>query len=93
MLVIFIIMDYKNIHDNIINRAKKRKLVGYSENHHIIPKCMGGTNDKENLAIFTTKTHEEKISSRESGGGIFFIFTGGFLLLISGFVLHGFVVK
>jgi hypothetical protein len=50
-------MDYKNIHDNIINRAKKRKLVGYSENHHIIPKCMGGTNDKENLVKLTAKEH------------------------------------
>lgn len=50
-------MNYKNIHDFIINRAKKRKIDGYTENHHIIPKCLGGDNAKENLVKLTAKEH------------------------------------
>jgi len=50
-------MNWKKIHDQIINRAKNRLLEGYSERHHIIPKCMGGTNDKKNLVVLTSKEH------------------------------------
>lgn len=50
-------MDYKKIHDTIINNAKNRDLIGYCENHHIIPKCLGGTNKKENLVKLTAKEH------------------------------------
>lgn len=51
-------MNYQRIHDFIIERAKNRpKPNCYCEKHHIIPKCMGGTNDKENLAILTIKEH------------------------------------
>lgn len=60
MLVIFIInisMDYKKIYDSIITRAKERQLEGYGENHHIVPKCLGGNNRKENIAKLTAKEH------------------------------------
>lgn len=54
-------MDYKKIHNNIINRAKnenRKKGVGfYYESHHIIPKCMGGDNKKTNLILLTAKEH------------------------------------
>jgi len=50
-------MNWRKIHDQIINRAKNRLLEGYSERHHITPKCMGGTNDKENLVHLTAKEH------------------------------------
>lgn len=50
-------MNYKNIHDSIINRAKERELSGYLEKHHIIPKCLGGNNDKSNLVKLTPKEH------------------------------------
>lgn len=33
----------------IINRARSRILDTYTETHHIIPRCLGGTDDKENL--------------------------------------------
>jgi hypothetical protein len=52
-----IIMNYKKIHDSIISRAKNRVLIGYGENHHIIPKCLGGNNKKENLVKLTAKEH------------------------------------
>ncbi len=50
-------MDYKKIHDKIIERAKTRKLEGYVEKHHIIPKCMNGTNEKNNLVKLTAREH------------------------------------
>lgn len=50
-------MDYKKIHDQIIERAKNRILVGYKERHHIIPKCMGGTNELNNLVDLTAREH------------------------------------
>ena len=50
-------MNYLKIHDQIINRAKNRVIEGYFENHHIIPRCMGGTNDKDNLVKLTAREH------------------------------------
>ena len=50
-------MDYKRIYDALIDRAKNRLLEGYSESHHIIPKCMGGTDDSENLCNLTAEEH------------------------------------
>jgi len=50
-------MNYKRIYDQIIFNAQNRVLESYTETHHIIPKCMGGSNDKENLADLTAKEH------------------------------------
>jgi len=50
-------MDYIKIHDKLIFKAKNRKISGYTETHHIIPKCLGGTNEKENLVKLTAKEH------------------------------------
>lgn len=51
-------MNYKLIYDNLINRAQNRaRLNGYTETHHIIPRCMGGTNDKCNLVELTAEEH------------------------------------
>jgi hypothetical protein len=50
-------MDYKKMHDNLIERAKNRKLEGYVEKHHIIPKCMNGTNESNNLVKLTAREH------------------------------------
>ena len=54
-------MNYEIIHDNIINRSKlenRMKQNGvYYESHHIIPKCMGGSNKKDNLVLLTPKEH------------------------------------
>jgi hypothetical protein len=50
-------MDYKKIHDAIIERAKTRTLIDYKERHHIIPKCMGGDNSAENLVELTAREH------------------------------------
>ncbi len=50
-------MNYQRIYDQIIDRARTRKLEGYKEKHHIIPKCLGGSNRKENLVELTAREH------------------------------------
>jgi hypothetical protein len=55
-------MNYQRIYNDIIERAKsrglnKKLLNGYFENHHIIPKCMNGTNIKDNLVLLTGREH------------------------------------
>jgi hypothetical protein len=54
-------MNYSKIYENLItkarieNREKGKKI--YYENHHIIPKCLGGSNKKDNLILLTAKEH------------------------------------
>lgn len=50
-------MNYKKIYDELINRAKNRVLEGYKERHHIIPKCIGGTDEEYNLIDLTPEEH------------------------------------
>lgn len=53
----FFIVNYKRIYDQIIERAKFRSLEGYKEKHHIIPKCIGGIDKKENIVELTAREH------------------------------------
>ena len=53
----FIKNKYKQWHDNIITKAKNRTLIGYKEIHHILPKSLGGSNDKSNLVELTAREH------------------------------------
>lgn len=41
----------------IINHRLQFPAVGYTEKHHIIPKCLGGLNDKTNLVNLTGREH------------------------------------
>lgn len=52
-------MNHKKIHDQIINRAQTRVLPKetYTEIHHVLPKSMGGSDDKNNLVSLTAKEH------------------------------------
>ena len=50
-------MEYTKIYNQIIKRAKNRVLEGYKEKHHILPKCLGGSNDKSNLVELTAREH------------------------------------
>lgn len=50
-------MNYKRIYESLIDRAKNRNLEQYTETHHIIPKCMGGSDEKENLVELTPEEH------------------------------------
>ena len=48
---------YKSWHDAIINKAFNRKIKGYSEKHHILPRSLGGLNNKDNIVRLTAKEH------------------------------------
>jgi hypothetical protein len=48
---------YKKIYDAIIEKRKRNPIIGYSEKHHIIPKCLGGTDSKENIIRLTAREH------------------------------------
>jgi hypothetical protein len=54
-------MDYKKHYDLLINSRQQLNRVknknAYYERHHIVPRCLGGTNDKENLVLLTAKEH------------------------------------
>ena len=50
-------MDYKKIHDSLIERAKNRVIKEYTEKHHIVPRCMGGNNEKDNMVRLTPEEH------------------------------------
>ena len=50
-------MNYELQYEKLINRAKDRKINGYTESHHIIPRCMNGTDDKDNLVDLTAREH------------------------------------
>ena len=51
---------YKNRYDqfiNTINALGPRIIAGYSEIHHIVPRCMKGTDDPGNLIQLTLREH------------------------------------
>jgi len=50
-------MNYKRIYDSLMERAVGRELEGYYETHHIIPRCMDGTDDATNLVKLTYREH------------------------------------
>ena len=54
-------MNYQLIYDNImtrsINELRYKSTTQYFERHHIMPKCMGGTNNKSNLVLLTAREH------------------------------------
>jgi len=50
-------MNYTNIYNKLISRAQNRTLEGYKEKHHIIPRCLGGTDDPTNLVDLTPEEH------------------------------------
>jgi NUMOD3 motif len=54
-------MNHQKIYESIIknallkNRIKQEGI--YYENHHILPKCLNGSNKKENKVLLTAKEH------------------------------------
>jgi len=50
-------MNYKKIYNSLIERSQNRIINGYIEKHHIIPQCMSGSNDKNNIAILYPEEH------------------------------------
>lgn len=50
-------MNYQKHYDLLIERARARVLSGYVEIHHVIPRCIGGSDDKSNLVQLTAEEH------------------------------------
>jgi len=59
-------MNHLKIYNTIIQKAKSENRIKlhknhddfiYYENHHILPKCIGGDNNKENLVLLVPKEH------------------------------------
>lgn len=55
--MIFINNKYTRVYYSIIDRARSRNILGYTEKHHIIPRSLGGSNDSNNLVALTAKEH------------------------------------
>lgn len=53
----FIENKYKKWYMNIVESAKNRSIVGYIEKHHIVPKSLGGNDNKENLVSLSAREH------------------------------------
>jgi len=50
-------MNYLKIYRDLIDRASRRALEEYSEKHHVIPRCLGGDNEPDNLVKLTPEEH------------------------------------
>lgn len=50
-------MNYKRIYDRIIENRKQNLIERYVEKHHIIPRSLGGSNEKDNLVKLTAREH------------------------------------
>jgi hypothetical protein len=50
-------MNYSLHYTRLIERSRSRVLEGYKERHHIVPRCLGGTDDKSNIAVLTAEEH------------------------------------
>lgn len=54
-------MNYRRIHDSIIEKAEKENRkktdTNYYESHHIIPKSLGGSNKNSNRVLLTAREH------------------------------------
>jgi hypothetical protein len=50
-------MNYLRVYEDLIAKARNRDIEGYVERHHIIPKCLGGGDEKDNLVSLTPEEH------------------------------------
>jgi len=50
-------MNYLKHYNLLIDKAKNRNIATKKESHHIVPKCIGGTDDPSNLVDLTLREH------------------------------------
>lgn len=50
-------MNYKKHYTRLIERARDRVLEGYTEKHHVVPRCLGGSDDPANIVSLTAEEH------------------------------------
>ena len=51
-------MNYQLIYDQLCKRGQERVLESYTEKHHIVPRCIGGSNEVSNLTDLTWREHQ-----------------------------------
>ncbi len=57
MSAMYLQNKYTRWYYNIIQRAQTRIISDYTERHHIIPRSLGGSNNKTNLVDLTAREH------------------------------------
>lgn len=50
-------MDYKKHYDALIDRARQHTVGGPKESHHVVPRCLGGSDGKTNRVNLTPEEH------------------------------------
>lgn len=50
-------MNYIKIYNSIVNKRKNYPAHGYVERHHIVPVCIGGSNEKSNTVKLSPREH------------------------------------
>lgn len=50
-------MDYENIYAKLIEKRKLNPPDEFYDRHHIVPRCMNGSDDIENLVSLTYREH------------------------------------
>ncbi len=73
-------MNYQNIYNQFIqDRQSKQNFTGYAENHHILPRALGGDDSKSNIIRLTAEDHARahvllaKIHGGKMWGAVLFI--------------------
>jgi hypothetical protein len=66
-------MNYVHIYDKLITKRILDTPIGYVERHHIIPRCMGGVDDRSNLVKLTPREHfiAHQLLSKMYGGKLY----------------------
>ncbi len=54
---LFVGNKYTRWYNAIVSKRQRESAVGYTEKHHIIPKCLGGSNDATNTVLLTGREH------------------------------------
>jgi hypothetical protein len=50
-------VNYTRIYFSIIEKRKNTIFYGYSENHHIVPRSLEGSNSSDNVVRLTAREH------------------------------------
>lgn len=50
-------MNYKLIYNSLIKKAQNRQYIEIYEIHHIVPRCMGGDDNSDNLVKLSHREH------------------------------------
>jgi hypothetical protein len=56
-LTVNVTVNYTRIYNQLIERARNRVIKGYAERHHVIPRCMGGADNEDNIVKLTPEEH------------------------------------